>query len=262
MERRVPLVLIAEGDRELKNLLSTYLWRRGIHVLLASDGGEALAVLESIDIDVLLTDVCLPVLNGIDLVAWVRHHRPHVFPLVIVEHPKRSLGQSALRQGALKCLVKPVEPLEIFQIIKRSSTETLGAGDLRDFELLDYLYNLLKLRRQVLIELISLDAKLGRIFVEGGSIKHAEYGDLKGEEALFACAEQRRGSYIVIPGTSPVKQTIVETSDVLLVRAVRRRFRDEKITWDEYRIELRNRASLDGPATRAQSREIGEWGPD
>ncbi len=73
-------VLIAEDDDQFRDLTSEILKRQGYSLLVASDGQEALDLLQKHDgtLHLLLTDVIMPEMNGIQLSKKVEELHPHV----------------------------------------------------------------------------------------------------------------------------------------------------------------------------------------
>jgi signal transduction histidine kinase/CheY-like chemotaxis protein len=102
------VVLLAEDDRAVRRLVVTELTRRGFTVLEAEDGLDALDVFrrEKDRVDVLVTDVVMPRMNGADLAKQAEHIRPGVKILFISGHPERA-GQGLDPTGVTNLLMKP-----------------------------------------------------------------------------------------------------------------------------------------------------------
>lgn len=103
-----PMVLLAEDDRPVRRLVVTELGRRGFTVLDAEDGRAALDLfLQHRDtIDIVVTDVVMPRMNGADLAKEVEKIRPGVKVLFISGHPERA-GSGLDPTGATNLLMKP-----------------------------------------------------------------------------------------------------------------------------------------------------------
>lgn len=65
-------ILIAEDDKNTRKLLSTVLKNNGFNVLSASDGKEALEILENSHVDIMVIDVMMPNMNGYELTEYLR----------------------------------------------------------------------------------------------------------------------------------------------------------------------------------------------
>ena len=80
-------VLAVEDDDLIRSLLDDTLRDLGYRTITATNGQEALAALEANrDIDLLVTDVRMPLLNGVDLVAQARHSLPNLRVIYVTGH--------------------------------------------------------------------------------------------------------------------------------------------------------------------------------
>ena len=102
------VVLLAEDDRSVRRLVVSELTRRGFTVIEAEDGAAALELLrkEKERIDVLVTDVVMPRMNGADLAKAADRVRPGLKILFISGHPERA-GAGLDPTGVTNLLMKP-----------------------------------------------------------------------------------------------------------------------------------------------------------
>ncbi|MBY0495684.1 MAG: response regulator [Cyanobacteria bacterium] len=102
------IVLLAEDDRSVRRLVVAELTRRGFTVLEAEDGAVALEMLrkEKDRVDVLVTDVVMPRMNGADLAQAADQIRPGLKILFISGHPERA-GAGLDPTGVTNLLMKP-----------------------------------------------------------------------------------------------------------------------------------------------------------
>lgn len=77
-------ILIAEDDAHMMRVLSLWLTRNGHEVLEASDGAQAKTVLAEKSVDLLVSDVNMPNVTGLELVAWARSELGPDFPMVVL----------------------------------------------------------------------------------------------------------------------------------------------------------------------------------
>jgi CheY-like chemotaxis protein len=111
------VVLVAEDDALVRDLINTVLLRAGYSVLLASDGQEALEVSRSYSghIDLLLSDVVMPRMNGLKLAVNIRAERPAIRSLLM----SGKLGTEIIRQSReVDFLRKPFLPEELRQKLR------------------------------------------------------------------------------------------------------------------------------------------------
>jgi CheY-like chemotaxis protein/anti-sigma regulatory factor (Ser/Thr protein kinase) len=110
-------ILVVDDDRALRHAVSSLLERHGHTVLQAGDGPAALVHLAREDVQLMLLDMGLPGMTGLDLLSKVRAGgRP---PLVVVitadDTPETLLA--AIRAQAYRYVTKPVSPMEIVNVV-------------------------------------------------------------------------------------------------------------------------------------------------
>jgi DNA-binding response OmpR family regulator len=118
------VILLAEDDPSVRRLVVTELTRRGFTVIEAEDGRAALDIFhrEKNRVDVLVTDVVMPRLNGADLAKEAERIRPGVKILFISGHPERA-GAGLDPTGITNLLMKPFTADTLAARIKGIMTE-------------------------------------------------------------------------------------------------------------------------------------------
>jgi CheY-like chemotaxis protein len=101
-------VLLAEDDRFLRRACATALSRRGFVMLLAEDGEQALALTRSEHPDLILLDLMMPKLSGIEVLSALRlDQATRGIPVVILSNSSRDFDMREARAlGAVDYLVK------------------------------------------------------------------------------------------------------------------------------------------------------------
>jgi len=110
-------VVLAEDDPALKRYLEIVLQRAGYEVLTASDGLEAMRLLMSRPVDIVVTDALMPNLNGYELCRFVRSSPPlSGLPIVLLSalDPK-----NAEAEQVDAFLTKPVSPEDLLECLSR-----------------------------------------------------------------------------------------------------------------------------------------------
>ncbi len=110
-------ILVVEDERTTRHFLSEVLRKAGHGVWTASDGVEALEQLRDRQFDLLLLDIWLPGMNGLELLDHMpdRHPAPKVIIMTSDETPEMILG--AIRKRAYRYVVKPVRPEELNEYV-------------------------------------------------------------------------------------------------------------------------------------------------
>ncbi len=106
-------ILVAEDDNELQQLFSRVLTRNGFSVIGVPDGQAALDVLENEYIDLIVSDIMMPRLDGYTLVRTLRETNNSIPVLMITARDSFSDMQSGFLAGADDYLVKPVNVNEL-----------------------------------------------------------------------------------------------------------------------------------------------------
>ncbi|SDX07206.1 helix-turn-helix domain-containing protein [Paenibacillus sp. CF384] len=104
------LLIVDDEVYAIKALLRGIDWK-GLgysEVYSASDADEAMEIIRSVSIDVLLCDIEMPDSNGLDLVGWVREHSTSIVPVFLTGHADFAYAQQAIRLGSYEYLLKPV----------------------------------------------------------------------------------------------------------------------------------------------------------
>jgi DNA-binding NarL/FixJ family response regulator len=85
----------------------------------ATNGWEALALAQAGDCEVVLLDLTLPGLDGLDVLERLKQTRPRLPVLVLTMHPEDEFGLQALRAGAAGYLTKETAPLQLAQAVRK-----------------------------------------------------------------------------------------------------------------------------------------------
>lgn len=114
-------VLTVDDSRTILAMLHHTLTGAGFEVLQAEDGKKGLDVLKTEDVDVVITDINMPVMDGIEFIKNVRSSGQYQsLPILILttetSQEKRDLGRSA---GGTGWIVKPFDPEKLISVIRR-----------------------------------------------------------------------------------------------------------------------------------------------
>jgi len=119
-------VLLAEDDKPSREIYHTVLDAAGYHVIDAEDGKAALDVLDSEQVDVLLTDVFMPGMSGIELLERARKLRPNLRAIVMTGQKTSEAVIGALRNQACEFLSKPFHADELIEAVRSVLSRDLG----------------------------------------------------------------------------------------------------------------------------------------
>jgi len=121
-------VLVVEDDRDLLEAICTTLELAGITTLGASEGMAALELLAARDVGLVLSDVGMAPMDGIQLLGEIRRRRPDVPVVLMTAYGVVEQAVEAMRAGAADYLTKPVEAPQLLALARRLlSVNTIAA---------------------------------------------------------------------------------------------------------------------------------------
>src|SRR5580765_7938627 len=106
-------ILIVDDEAPIRALLGEHLQQVGYQVEQAPNGSAALDLLNAVEFDLVLTDVRMPGMNGLELLAEIVRTRPGVGVLMLTACEDLTLAVNAMRIGALDYILKPFRLSEI-----------------------------------------------------------------------------------------------------------------------------------------------------
>jgi DNA-binding response OmpR family regulator len=113
-------ILVVDDDDTMRSLVKTVLERRGHDVSEARDGAEGLAKFDELLPDLLVTDVVMPRMGGIELIAELQRRRPEPRLLMLSGRHIELDGElcALAGRGLLKSIAKPFAPAELAEAVR------------------------------------------------------------------------------------------------------------------------------------------------
>jgi response regulator RpfG family c-di-GMP phosphodiesterase len=102
-------VLIVDDEAAVRKVMAAVLAQVGLRCETAASGDEALPILEANRIDAIISDLQMPGMSGMELLAKVRQFYPQIVFLMVTGVDDVRVGVQAMRQGADDYLVKPLQ---------------------------------------------------------------------------------------------------------------------------------------------------------
>ncbi len=161
MTRRI---LVVDDDREMVRTLCDVLELHGWQPLAAHSGEEAVGLAAQSGVDIVLMDVRMPGLNGVEALRAIKANSPRTRVVLMTAYAARDLLAEAERDGALRIMPKPVALPELLALLdeaRRQEETVLVVDDDPDF--LHTLSDLLRARGIATAEAKSLDEALQRL---------------------------------------------------------------------------------------------------
>jgi two-component system, NtrC family, response regulator AtoC len=119
-------VLVVDDEENIRLVLRTLLKKQGYEVEVADGGESALSALESFDPDVILTDVRMPRMGGLDLLATLKAKQHPATVIVMSAYGNVDMAIEAIKAGAYDYVGKPFKPDEVVLALRKAEErETL-----------------------------------------------------------------------------------------------------------------------------------------
>ncbi len=121
-ESSVPRILLVDDEPSIRQLLSYRLRREGYEVLLAENGRQAITQLEAGGIDLLVTDIKMPDMSGVDVLREAKKLDPDIVGIMITAYASKETSVEALRLGAANYVEKggPEFPAAVVEIVRKA----------------------------------------------------------------------------------------------------------------------------------------------
>jgi signal transduction histidine kinase/FixJ family two-component response regulator len=113
-------ILVVDDERSIRVTVKAFLEMDGHCVETAEEAESAVAILQSEPIDVVLTDIILPRVSGVDLLRRIHERSPQVQVIMMTGEPTLETASESLRLGAVDYLQKPVGKNEILKAVRNA----------------------------------------------------------------------------------------------------------------------------------------------
>ena len=106
-------ILVVDDEKKIANVLSEKLRLRGFDATPAYDGKTALEHIAETDFDVVLLDVLMPEMDGIETLKKIKKIKPAVEVIMLTGHASVEVGIEGMKSGAFNYIIKPFDPHEL-----------------------------------------------------------------------------------------------------------------------------------------------------
>jgi response regulator RpfG family c-di-GMP phosphodiesterase len=113
-------VLVVDDERSICDLLCQYLRKKGYNVFSAPNGEAAVKTIEENGIDLVLSDIKMPGMSGVDLLKWIKGYNRFLPVIITTGFPTLDTAIEALKLGAFDYLTKPFHLEEIGEKVRRA----------------------------------------------------------------------------------------------------------------------------------------------
>jgi predicted regulator of Ras-like GTPase activity (Roadblock/LC7/MglB family)/CheY-like chemotaxis protein len=217
-------VLVVDDEEDMLWMLQRNL-NKGmpdVEILSAGSGEEALAVLSDKSVELVITDINMPGMSGLDLLIEINNRYSETGVIIMTAYPSSAYEREAMMSGSLRFIEKPFDIKEMREIVKDVLKNKEGfQGTISGVDLMDII-QLNGLSHATSALKIATTEEEGMIFFMDGEVVHAICGQITGEDAFFKVLEFQDGSLQNIRGAEPPVVSINKSLESLLFEAAMR----------------------------------------
>ena len=213
------VLLVVEDCISTQNLLLAGLsGLSGFQVIIAGNGVEALEVLKERIVNVIVTDLQMPVMDGFELLSIIYERYPHIPVLVMTALTEASHHNAPLSLGALRILSKPVKLSVLMEQVKEAASYTPD-GVIQGITLSNLL-QLMNWECKSCTVVAESEQGMGMLYLQEGALVHASFKEFEGLDAAYKILSCT-GSHIKFTSVCRVNRTInISLTEVLLNAAM------------------------------------------
>jgi len=132
VQEDTPRILVVDDERVIREILADFLSMEGFWVRTAEDGSAALVELSRTHFDLVLSDLKMPNMGGLELLEAIRKHTPQVVTIIMTGFGTVETAIDAMKRGAYDYILKPFKVEEVVHTIRRGlEKQRLQAENLR-----------------------------------------------------------------------------------------------------------------------------------
>ncbi len=116
-----PSVLVVDDELLIRDLLYDFFSGQGWNIAVAENGVRALEILRNRDVDVVLTDIKMPEMDGLELTAELKREYPNIPVVLMTGYPSVDTAVTALRSRVVDYIIKPFNINQLFKLVEATA---------------------------------------------------------------------------------------------------------------------------------------------
>lgn len=113
-------ILVVDDEKRIRDVCQTMLTNEGFHVAVAESGYRCLEIIETDNFDIILLDLMMPGISGMDILGFVKERHPDTLVIVITGYATIEHGVGAMKKGAFDFLPKPFSPDDLRLVLDKA----------------------------------------------------------------------------------------------------------------------------------------------
>jgi len=227
----VKKILVVDDEADILWSLKEFLVNKDLQaeVVTAASGEEALEKLARERIDLVITDIKMPGMSGLDLLVEIKNRFPYISVIIMTAFPSSEFKREALLKGGMYFIEKPFDIKNLREKVMEALQETgQFKGMLTGISLSDVIQ--IKCMSGVTAALrVTEGSRQGIIFFQKGEIIHALCDELDGEKAFYEIISFAHGHLDTVSIADLPERTIFKPYVAMLMEGSRRQ--------DEHEVE-------------------------
>ena len=176
-------ILIVDDSNIILMQLKNYFKNSSFEVHTATSGSKAIDKLREEEFELVITDVNMPEMNGIELSFYIREFYPQLRVIIMTAFEIEIIKDKAVKNVKILYTDKPLHFDDLLKLINNMSEKPIGF--LSSITLFDFIVMLILSKKEECLKIVDkISAKEGKIFFSYGEITHAEFNNLSGLDAF------------------------------------------------------------------------------
>jgi len=224
-------VLVVDDEADMLWMLQRNLNKdmKDVEILAAESGEEALSILSDKKVNLVISDINMPGMNGLDLLLEINNRYPQTGVIIMTAYPSNTYENQAMLGGSLRFIEKPFDIKDMRQIVQDTLNAEEGfQGTVDGIDLMDIVQFNGLARATAALKVTTANNNEGMIFFKNGNVVHAMCDSESGESAFFKIISFQGGSLQNIRGVEPPVMSIKKSLESLLMEAASRSDEQEK----------------------------------
>jgi len=180
------VLIVDDEERYLLSIQSGFtVYKNQLNIITATNGKKAIEVLDSESIDLVITDLKMPEMDGFELLAYIASHFSSIPTIVMTAFGTEDVESKIKKMGTLKLLEKPIDFDQLANAIFKCLELVTHKGQLTGISLASFLQIIEMEGKTCLLEIQGAEPESGLFYFQKGAPYSAIYKNMKGEKAAL-----------------------------------------------------------------------------